>query len=280
VSQLPQVSWRPVFGTETDQLELALFEKRPEAVRRALAAGLSSFLVDMEWRGKEARQLDSDTEINRDVPDDAKSLRSLGAPRVWCRLDRLGPWTTEEIEAAIDAGVDLLFLPMVERPREVEAVLRSIDGRAPLAILVETPGAVDAVGEIAMLPLAAVYLGLNDLSIARRTPLFAALADGTVDQVREAMGDIPFGVAGVTSLAGGRPLASHLLLAEIARLDCRFTFLRRSFRRDVLDPEGVDAAHEVATIRAAWADLRRRDAEAIARDRLRFLAALDEHGLR
>lgn len=262
------------------ELELALFEKRPGPVARALDAGLGTFFVDMEWRGKEGRQIDSDTEINRDVAADASALRALGAPRVWCRIDRFGPWTSGEILQAIAAGVDLIFLPMVEHPREVEAVLRQIGGGVPLGILIETPAAIERVGDLVALPLAAVYVGLNDLAISRHTPLFAALADGTVDTVREAVdGRAPFGVAGVTRLGGGRPIPSALLLAELARLRCDFSFLRRSFRREVLD-SAVDLPTEVAAIQRAWAALRRRDGAEVERDRASFLAALDEFDLR
>lgn len=263
-----------------DPLELALFEKRPGPVARALDAGLRTFFVDMEWRGKEGRQVDSDTEINRDAAADASALRALGAPRVWCRIDRFGPWTSGEIRQAIDAGVDLIFLPMVEHPREVEEVLRQIDGGAPLGILIETPAAIECVRALVALPLAAVYVGLNDLAIARHTPLFAALADGTVDAVREAVGGrAPFGVAGVTRLGGGRPIPSELLLAELARLRCDFSFLRRSFRREAMEST-VDLPTEVAAIQRAWTTLRRRDGTEVERDRASFLAALNEFGLR
>lgn len=263
-----------------DELELALFEKRPGPVARALDAGLRTFFVDMEWRGKESRQIDSDTEINRDVAADALALRTLGAPRVWCRIDRFGPWTSGEIREAIEAGVDLIFLPMVEHPREVEAVLRQIDGGVPLGILVETPAAIERVHDLAALPIAAVYVGLNDLAIARGTPLFAALADGTVDRVREAVDErAAFGVAGVTGMGGGRPIPSPLLLAELARVRCDFSFLRRSFRREALET-AVDLPAEVAAIQSAWVTLRRRNGAEVERDRAAFLGSLDQAGLR
>ena len=84
-----------------------------------------------------------------------------------------------------------------------------------------------------MPPLSRVYVGLNDLAIDRRSPsIFSAILDGTVERVRRAS-RVPFGFAGLTLPDAGYPIPCRLLAGELVRLDCDFTFLRRSFRRDV-----------------------------------------------
>ena len=253
-------------------LELVLFAHSPAVVPRALAAGVESMIVDWEWRGKEARQEGAQTEINRDTPEDLARLARLGVPRRFCRLNRFGPWSGEEIETAVAGGATHLLLPMVESPVEVEEVLRRVAGRSAVGILVETSAGVRRARELARLPLALIYVGLNDLAISRGTAsIFDALVDGTVDAVRQAFSEVPFGVAGATVVDRGEPIPSPLLLAELARLRCAFTFVRRSFWRDVV---GRDWGLEIAGIQELWRRLARRTPAELARDREAFSRAV------
>lgn len=250
-------------------LELVLFETRAEEVARALEAGIGSLIVDWEWREKERRQRGADTEINRDGPEDVERLRELGVPRRYCRVNRFGPWTRGEVEAARAAGATHLLLPMVERAGEVEALLgwaRPAAGRRmEVGILVETAAGIEAAPELARLPLDRVYVGLNDLAISRGSAsLFDAVADGTVEALLEVFAGHRFGFGGVTVVDGGFPVPCRLLLAEMARLDCAFSFLRRSFKRDLA---GRDPAEEVRRIGELWRRLRERSAAEVAADR-------------
>jgi hypothetical protein len=102
-----------------------------------------------------------------------------------------------------------------------------------VGILVETLDAVARAAELARLPLTRAYLGLNDLAIERQScSIFAAVADGTLEHVRRPF-EVPFGFGGLTLPEGGSPLPCRLLMGEMARLGCRYSFLRRSFHRDV-----------------------------------------------
>lgn len=262
-------------GTPTD-LELVLFATEPRVVRRALASDIGSLMVDLEWRGKHDRQQRWNTEVNRDSPEDLEVLRRAGARRRYCRVDRFGAWTADQIESVLAHGASHVMLPMVTRPSEVEAFIAAVDGRAATAILVETEPAVAAIDALARLPIDALYVGLNDLAISRGTPsLWQSMLDGTVDRVREALldagGRIRFGVAGVTVVDGGAPIPASMLLAELARLECDFSFLRRSFRREIA---GRDWHHETRRIQSAWRRLADRSATRIEADRRRFVAHL------
>ncbi len=257
-------------------LDLVLFATDPGLVARALEAEIRAMIVDFEWRGKEERQKAADTEINRDRPEDLETLRAAGVPRRYCRLNRLGPWTAGEVRAALAAGATHLFLPMVETPAEIEDVLRHIDGRCPLGILVETAAGVARARDLAAMPVDLVYVGLNDLAISRGTAsIFDAVADGTVEGLRGIFADQAFGFAGVTVVDGGKPIPFRLLLAEMARLECSFSFLRRSFKRDV---RGRDLAEEVDRIRRLWDELLRRQTCERARDRAALWTAIKAGG--
>ena len=246
-------------------IDLVLFPRGEGEIARALAAGLRSIIVDLEARGKEERQSGADTEINRLRPEDLAPLAAAGVPRRWCRLDRFGGWTRAQAEAAVAAGATDLLLPMAESAADLDRLRRWVGDRCTVGILVETADGVRRAGELSAAAPAAVYVGLNDLAISRRTAsIFEAVADGTVERLRDAFEGVPFGFGGVTVIDRGSPVPCRLLLAEMVRLGCAFSFLRRSFHRDVA---GVDWRPVVGAIAAAWERLRRRDGDEVAADR-------------
>ncbi len=251
--------------------ELSLFASDLAVVAEAVPAGVASVVVDWEHEGKEARQASADTEVNNHTVEHLRAIRALTSARVLCRVNAFGPGTPEEVEQAVD-GADELLLPMVRTPEEVERTLALVDGRAGLGILVETRAAVAAADELARLPLSRVYLGLNDLSIDRGTAtIFAPLVDGTLDEVRERFAGVQFGFGALTLPEAGTPIPCRLLLGELARLRCDFTFLRRSFYRDVA---GRDVGAEIVRIHTAVRESFARDEQAVARDRSELVECL------
>lgn len=246
-------------------LRLLLFTTDPRVARVALDAGVDGLVVDWETKGKRARQLGADTEINDDTPEELRRLAGLGAELLLCRIDGPGPETPEQVERALSCGATDLLLPMVRHPAEVERFLEAVAGRARAGILVETVDAVNHADELARLPLDWVYLGLNDLAISRGSSLlFEPLIDGTADRVRSVFAKACFGLAGVTGLHAGAPIPSPLLLAEMARLEIGFSFLRRSFKRDL---EPAEYAPALASIRRRWRELQTRTAAEVHEDR-------------
>lgn len=256
-----------------DRLELYLFTVDERLARRAEEAGVEGLVVDWEHRGKERRQAGADTEVNRDAPADLARLSLLhpGIRRL-CRINGPGPTVEREVDVAVAHGATDVLLPMVRSAPEVEAFLRHLDARARPAVLVETLDAVSTAEEIARLPVARVYLGLNDLAIERHDRcLFTPLVDGTAERLRQTFCDTAFGLAGLTDLDRGHPIPCRHLLAEMARLGCDFTFLRRSFKRDVGEDECASA---IARLRAGWAQLRRRPPDRVRSDHTRFVATV------
>lgn len=261
----------PPAAAEAAAFELLLFATDPELIRRAVSAGVNGIIVDWEHLGKATRQAGADTQINYHTLADLERVRASTSAPVLCRINGFGLTTADEIEAAIGAGADELLLPMVRHPREVERALVLINGRCRLGILVETVEALRHLPALAQLPLARVYVGLNDLALARGTPnIFTAIADGTVARIRRHF-SVPFGFGGLTVPEGGRPIPCRLLMGELARLDCRFTFLRRSF---CADTAGRDLNVEIARIRAALEGAWQRPPAAVAEDHARLLAAI------
>ncbi|HEY5609907.1 MAG TPA: aldolase/citrate lyase family protein [Thermoanaerobaculia bacterium] len=238
---------------------LALFSTNRELIREAVPAGVEMIVVDWESRGKADRQVGADTEINHDTPEDLRRVRAATDAIVLCRINQNGEWTADELELAIAGGADEIMLPMVRKPADVERLLEAVDGRCKTGILIETEDAVASAADLATLPLSRVYFGLHDFAIERHTSnIFMPLINGTLERVREHF-STPFGFGGLTLPDRGSPVPCRLLLGEMARIGCKFSFLRRSFHRDVAS---ITIAEGVSRIRNAVKEAARRsDAE-------------------
>jgi 2-keto-3-deoxy-L-rhamnonate aldolase RhmA len=252
--------------------DLFVFSTDAAAIETAVGGGVAGVVVDWERVGKRHRQTGADTQIGEDTAEDLQRVRGLTSARILCRIDNTPDLLNAQVDAAIELGADEVLLPMVRSAAEVEALLARSDGRCGVGILVETQDAIDDLHAIAALPLARVYVGLNDLAIERgATNIFDALVDGTVDEIRAHL-DVPVGVAGLTLVDCGAPIPCLLLIGELARLDCSFSFLRRSYHADV---RGRDARVEIRRLLDAIAAARRRSAEDVARDRSALIDAID-----
>jgi HpcH/HpaI aldolase/citrate lyase family protein len=247
----------------TENFTFVLFSTNPTFIREAVAAGVQAVIVDWERQGKEQRQANADTQIGTDTLADLQKVRNATEALVICRLNAFNGTTATEVEQAVAAGADEILLPMVRCAHEVEKVIELANGRCGVGVLIETVEAVQSARDIGRLPIARAYVGLNDLRIARATPsIFTALADGTVEGIREHFAS-PFGFGGLTLPDKGEPIPCRLLIAEMARLDASFSFLRRSFHRDVRVGEIAPA---VRRIREALASATHRETQQIDND--------------
>lgn len=244
---------------------LLLFSTDTTFIRRAVAGGVEAIIVDWERLGKEARQNGADLQINSDTLDDLKHVRACTDTRVICRINNYAQVSVEETELAIGAGADEILLPMVRTVEEVERVLEKARGRCAVGILVETLSAAAIVQELSRLPLSRIYLGMNDLALERSTAnIFMPLIDGFLDSLRPYC-QAPFGFGGLTLPERGFPIPCRLLIGEMVRRNCCFSFLRRSFHRDI---KGHDLAVEIPRLKNALHQARLRTPEAVLQDRL------------
>ena len=228
---MTEAACEPIVGQE---FGLFLFATTEGLINEAVSGGMSGFVVDWESKTKDERQAGFDTQINCDTVEDLVRVRALTRARILCRLNQYVDERTrcDEIEAAVDAGADEILLPMIRTVEEVDAALAHTRARCGVGILIETKDAVALAAELGQLRLARIYIGLNDLAIDRsKATIFDSLEDGTVDYVRQFV-KVPFGVAGLTLPDRGYPIPCCLLISEMARLRCVFTFLRRSFLAD------------------------------------------------
>lgn len=233
-------------------MDLIVFVADAQRARDVLAAGADAVIVDWEWKDKDERQRGADTEINRFGLAELQAVRGATNGHVICRVNGMNAGGREEIQSAIDAGADEIFLPMARSVEEVEELLELVNARAKASILIETVDAVHLAPQLGQMPLQRIYVGLNDLAIdLGNSNLFTAVADGWIDRIRPHI-HTHFGFGGLTLPDRGNPIPCRLLMSELVRTRCSFTFLRRSFWRDAPD---VGPGIAIAEIRSAVAEI-------------------------
>jgi hypothetical protein len=254
---------------------LLLFSTSPKFITKSISGGVEGIVVDWEKIGKKKRQAFVDTQINRDTLEDLRRVRASTQAHVICRINRFGESTRHEIEQALSAGADELLLPMVSTVAEVEEVLELVGERCSLGILVETLSAIRTIEQLSRLPLSKIYVGLMDLAIERQTTnIFLALADGTVETIRKSV-TCQFGFGGLTLPDRGHPIPCRLLIGEMDRLRCDFSFLRRSFHRDI---HGRDPEIEIPRLQEALQQAKSRSKDEVDQDHADLLEAIHNLG--
>lgn len=231
-------------------IELFMFENNPLTVKAATKSGMNGFVIDWENRQLFERKHNLEDESLPDTVEALRKVTSATDKPVWCRINQFGDWTKSEVEQAYGNHADLVLLPMVKHKAEVEKFLSLVDGRMQTAILIETVQACEAAVELAKLPFDKVYVGLFDLSLSRRKEnIFEPLYDGTVEELRDVFNHKAFGVGGLTTIDSGEPVRCLTLMEQLIKVGCDFTFLRNSFKRDILNKS---LNHEIYNIRRAW----------------------------
>jgi len=251
--------------------EFMLITNSPVTAANAVASDVDLVFVDLEIKGKQARQAGRSTVISGHTLDDVARVSAV-LPRDRL-LVRLNPWdadSSREVEAAIERGAGHLMLPMFRGPEELELLVRAVDRRCGVIGLLETAEAAQRVGDVARVAgLSRVHVGLNDLHLAlRRRFMFELLIDGTVPRIAEALRarSMPFGIGGLARVGEGLVPAENLLCEHVA-LGSSGAILSRTFHRGGIGGGALDGAAlgaEVKRLRAAIRERRSLSAAALA----------------
>lgn len=256
----------------------------PELARFAWRNGADRIFVDLEILGKDERQGHLNTVISRHTFDDLRAIRAaLPQADLMARLNPVNPATQDEVDEAIDAGAQILMLPMFRAPEEVEAFADCARGRARICLLAETRGAMETIDACASIPgVDEIHIGLNDLSLDLKLPfMFQPLAQGLVDrmatQIRAA--GKPFGIGGIARIDEGL-LPARLILGEHARLGSSAAILSRTFHRQAANVAEIetqmDFAEEIRKLRAAYAGFREASPAELEANRVRVHRVIGE----
>lgn len=237
-------------------LKLMYITNNSEIAEIAQDSGVERIFIDMEYIGKDVRQGGMDTVQNHHTIEDIRAVRKVATTaEIITRINPIHEASSaycsseEEINAAIQAGSDILMLPFFKKVEEVREFLRLVNGRVKTMALLETPEAVDVVDEILELPgLDEILVGLNDLSLGYgKKFMFELLADGTVEKLcsKFKQKGIPYGFGGIGRLGQGM-LPAEYIIREHYRLGSTCVILSRSFC-DVNRIACIDTVKEIFT---------------------------------
>lgn len=214
-------------------LKLMYITNDPEVALIAEKYGIDRIWIDLEILGKEERQKDMDTVKSEHTIEDIEKIKPLLSTSQM--LVRVNPWnerSVEEINDVVNAGADIIMLPMWKDVDTVKNFLNCIDGRTKTTLLLETKEAVECIDEVLDLGgFDEIHIGLNDLHLSYgMTFMFELLADGTVDRLCSKFKEkgILYGFGGIAKLGAGL-LPSEDVIMEHYRIGSTRAILSRSF---------------------------------------------------
>ena len=220
-------------------LTLMYITNNPVTAQIAQEAGVDRIWVDMEYIGKDKRQGGMDTVQNHHTVEDIIRLRPIITnSELMVRVNPLHIATSEygsskeEIEAVINAGADVLMLPMFRKAKDAEKFIGYVNGKAKTQLLIETAEAVENIDEILEVPgIDEIHIGLNDLHLAyHKEFMFELLCDDTVSKLCKKIADkgIKYGFGGIARVGLGM-LPAEYIITEHYHLGSTAAILSRGF---------------------------------------------------
>lgn len=214
-------------------LTLMYITNSPEVSLIAEKTGVERVWVDLETLGKEERQKGMNTVKSHHTIDDIRKIKPLLSKSAM--LVRVNPWnevSVEEIDGVVEAGADMIMLPMWRSTAEVLYFLDAVSGRCKTILLLETKEAVECLDEVlAKCCPDEIHIGLNDLHLSYgMTFMFELLTNGVVETLCEKIKayGIPYGFGGVAKLGEGL-LPAERVIMEHYRLGSSRAILSRTF---------------------------------------------------
>lgn len=229
-------------------LTLMYITNNPDIARIAEANGVQRIWVDLEILGKEERQKNMNTVKSHHTIEDVRKIAPILTTSEM--LVRINPWnrrSIQEIDRVIDAGADILMLPMWRSVEEVECFIKTVDRRVKTILLLETKEAEECLDEVLKLQgIDEIHIGLNDLHLSYHlTFLFELLTNGTVERIckKIAAKGLPYGFGGIARLGAGLIPAERIIL-EHYRLGSTRAILSRTFCDDA-DGSNIDEMRQI-----------------------------------
>ncbi|MBB6400906.1 hypothetical protein HNP92_000191 [Methanococcus maripaludis] len=225
-------------------METILITNDPNFAKYAEESGVDIIMVDLEILGKYERQGHLNTLISEHSIEDVKKIKKkLKKSKLLVRINPLNDNSKNEIDQVIDAGADIVMLPMFKDVKEVEKFVSYVNNRALVNLLLETPQALVRIDEILEIEgIDEIHVGLNDLHLGMGLKfMFELLSGGIVEYLSKKIiaRGIKFGFGGVGRLKEGLPLDPKLILSEHHRLNSTRVILSRDFHGDAKTFEDI-----------------------------------------
>lgn len=206
----------------------------PAVAQACERAGVDRVFVDMEYIGKDERQGGLDTVQNHHTVEDVKNLRAvLSKSELLVRVNPIGNYSKDEINEVVEAGADVIMLPMWKSASDVKTFIDLVGGRAKTLLLLETDEARLCLDEVLEFEgIDEIHIGLNDLHLSQHKKfMFELYIDGTVDEIVSKLNakNITFGIGGVGKVNCNNLLPAENILSEHYRLGSSMIILARAF---------------------------------------------------
>ena len=121
----------------------------PELAAKLPSIGVRWLMVDLEFMGKNDRQVGRDTVISNHSITDVSAIRAVVQTNsILVRINPMGEHSQNEIESVIEAGADALMLPFFKTRNEIETFVSLVDGRCKKFLLLETLDAINNLDDI------------------------------------------------------------------------------------------------------------------------------------
>lgn len=215
-------------------LEYFYITNSPDVAVACEKAGVDRIFIDMEYIGKDERQGGLDTVKNHHTVEDVKNIRTvISTAKLLVRVNPIHENSREEINSVIDAGADVIMLPMWKSVEEVRTFYDIVRRRVKTTLLLETEEARLCLDEVVKLEdVDEIYIGLNDLHLSQhKSFMFELYTDGTVDEIVSKLkkANIKFGIGGVGKVNCNNLLPAENILCEHYRLGSSMSILARAF---------------------------------------------------
>ncbi len=214
-------------------LKLMYITNDPAVALIAEKYGVDRIWVDLETLGKEKRQHNMNTVKSKHGIQDIFNISNLlTRSEMLVRINPINDSSEKEINQVIDAGADIIMLPMWKKSEEVKEFIEIVKGRVKTTLLLETKEAVDCLDDVLKSGgFDEVHIGLNDLHLSYGLNfMFELISNKTVENISFKLkkANVPFGFGGISKLGDGL-LPAEKIIVEHYRVGSTRAILSRSF---------------------------------------------------
>lgn len=215
------------------ELKLMYITNNSNVALIAQKYGVDRIWIDLETLGKEERQKGMNTVKSIHSIEDIRRISPLlTTSEMLVRVNPINENSKEEINQVIDAGADIIMLPMWKNLNDVKKFLEIINDRVKTTLLLETKEAVECLDEVLEYGgFDEIHIGLNDLHLSYKLKfMFELLTNGTVETIcgKIKKYNIPYGFGGIAKIGEGTLPADNIIM-EHYRLGSSRAILSRSF---------------------------------------------------
>lgn len=229
-------------------LKLMYITNNIEVAKIAQKYGVNRIWIDLETLGKMERQGNIDSvKSNHSIKDIKKIKPVLNSSEMLVRVNPINSNSVKEINEVIEAGADIIMLPMWKSLQDVQNFLKIVNKRVKTTLLLETKEAVGCLDEVLQNGgFDEIHIGLNDLHLSYNLSfMFELLINGKVEEICKKIKkyNIPYGFGGIAKLGEGK-LQAEKIIMEHYRLGSTRVILSRSFCNTSL----IGSIDEIETI--------------------------------